>query len=184
MEAFVVDLDLIFDLIHSDDFCLGVGAGLMVQNFSYECRLNRQWSPSGLVGYDYDGDGTVGITYEVMYIIPYVAAEGVLSLGGLLNLSGSVGIAPWIRATDEDVHLLRVPAITAEGEYDGFALLFSVEGRLNLGDTLFLGAELTALLIEAEGEQENSELGRWTWTTDAELESAQVTATATLGFGF
>lgn len=184
LTAFMGDVDVVYVFHTRDGLTLGAGVGLMLEQFEYECRLIRQWSPSGLFGFGYMGDGSVGITYDISYVIPYAAVRADLAIGRSLTCSAEVGFSPFAMAEDEDVHLLRNPPKKSVGDYDGYAFLVSAEGTFHFTDSWFVRGELDFLTISVDGEQESSQRGVYTHTIDAEVESQQLSILAMAGFSF
>ncbi len=158
------------------------GAGYEHRAFEYECELIRQWSPSGIPGYDVVGDGTVGLTYDVSYSIPYVefALEGVFRSAAM---SISAGYSPYVTARDEDVHMDRRPGpIYGEGECTGNALKCRADIRYDFTSHWSVGLLMDYLYLRTSGEQDNSiyagtdGVTTWDddfWTTDEKITSRQ-----------
>ena len=146
------------------------GVGYEHRAFEYECELIRQWSPSGIPGYDMIGDGTVGLTYDVSYSIPY--AEFALDvLSRKVGMSFSAGFSPFVTARDKDVHLTRRPGpIYAEGECTGNALKCRANIRYDFTPHWSAGLLMDYLYLRTSGEQDNAVYagtdGRTTWGDD------------------
>ncbi len=169
------------------------GAGYEHRAFEYECELIRQWSPSGIPGYDVTGDGTVGLTYDVSYSIPYVeiALEGVSRNAGM---SLSAGFSPHVTARDEDVHLARRPGpIYAEGECTGNALKARANIRYDITPHWSVGLLMDYLYLRTSGEQDNAIYAgtgdgtTWDdefWTTDEKIVSRQAYFTLDVRYRF
>ncbi len=138
------DLDaLIIDINFRGRFRFGksnwsliAGLGYIHQDFDYECRLIKQWSPSGLSGYDYTGTGAVALTYEVTYSIPYMEIGTQFKIKDKLSVEARLGYSPFVNVEDEDHHLLR--SKVNKGDCDGHAILFSLEGRYDFPSPSFL----------------------------------------------
>lgn len=170
-----------------------VGIGYEKRAFDYECRLIRQWSPSGIPGADYIGDGSVGITYKVGYSIPYIELA-LANRGEKLDFEMGIGYSPFVRAKDEDVHLLRVPGpIYAKGDCDGQAYKLTAGIRYNFTPHWFMKGVFDYLYIRAFGEQDNniyagtSNGHPWdseSWTTDERITSKESFFAVNVGYRF
>ena len=131
LDALILDINLRY-MVHGGFF---VGLGYIHQNFDYECSLIKQWSPSGLSGYDYTGTGDVGLTYEITYNIPYIEIVFMGKATDNLYVEVSLGYSPIVDAEDEDHHLLR--SKVNKSDCDGDAILLSLEGRYDLPKNWF-----------------------------------------------
>ncbi|HON62625.1 MAG TPA: omptin family outer membrane protease [Deltaproteobacteria bacterium] len=169
------------------------GLGYEHRAFEYECRLIRQWSPSGIPGYDYTGDGAVGITYDVSYSIPY--AEFTLAGSSQrLGIALSAGFSPFVTVRDEDVHLLRTPGpIYAEGKCTGNALKARADIRYDITSRWSVGVLMDYLFIRTSGEQDNvvyagtdgeAFWGDEFWTTDEKITARQALFTFNVRYRF
>jgi len=169
------------------------GVGYEHRAFEYECELIRQWSPSGIPGFDAVGDGTVGLTYDVTYSIPYAefTLEGETANVGM---SFSAGYSPYVTARDEDVHLARRPGpIYAEGECTGNALKARANLRYNITPHWSVGVLLDYLYLRTSGEQDNAIYAgaddgiSWDdsfWATDEKITSRQAYFTLDVRYRF
>ncbi len=177
---------------HSEWISL-IGLGYIRSDFSFESRLIRQWSPSGLDGYDFTGNGEVGLTYDVTYSIPYVELV-VMEVKNNATVEISIGYSPLVKAKDKDVHLLRTPGpIYADGDCDGDAFLFSLKGYYNFINHWFLSFQYDYKTIKTSGTQANyinagSLNGiAWNaenWVTDEEITSQQNYFALSVGYKF
>ncbi len=157
------------------------GIGYLYQKFDYECSLIRQWSPSGLSGYDYTGSGEVGLTYEVKYSIPYAEIGAQFKIKDL-SVETTLGYSPFVNAKDEDHHILR--SKVNKGDCDGDAILFSLKGQYDFLNNWFLTLGLEYTKIETEGESDAYFYGVYDHTIDEEIFSEQKVIAFTVGYVF
>lgn len=169
------------------------GIGYEHRAFEYECRLIRQWSPSGIPGFDYTGGGSVGLTYDVSYSIPY--AEFTLAgTSERLGIALSAGFSPYVTAKDRDVHLIRTPGpIYAKGECTGKALKARADIRYDITGHWSVGVLMDYLYLRTSGEQDNAIYAGtdgdsfWNdefWTTDEKITGRQAFFTFNVTYRF
>lgn len=178
---------------HSGELSVSLGVGYEVRSFDYENKLIRQWSPSGIPGYDYTGDGSVGITYDVDYSIPYIEL-GVANRGEKIDFDMGFGYSAYVRAKDKDVHLARIPGpIYAKGDCDGQAYKFNAGLQYNFTPQWYLKGAFDYLYIRTHGEQFNyilagtSDGHPWDsdeWITDERIISRQSFFSVNAGYRF
>ena len=178
LDALILDINLRYMFFKR----LFVGLGYIHQNFEYECSLIRQWSPSGLSGYDYTGTGGVALKYEVTYSIPYFEVVYIGKATDNFTVELSLGYSPIVNVEDEDQHLLR--SKVNEGDCEGTALLCSLEGRYDFTKNWFITLGLDYKKIETDGRSKASFFGVYDHTIDLEIESKQVYAALTAGYAF
>ncbi|RLJ05345.1 MAG: hypothetical protein DRP14_02035, partial [Candidatus Aenigmatarchaeota archaeon] len=114
LDALILGINISHRFFERPHWSFIAGVGYIYQNFDYECKLNRQWSPSGLSGYDYTGTGSVDLTYELTYSIPYIEIGTQYIFTNKWSLVTSLGYSPIVHAEDLDVHVLR--AKVSEGD--------------------------------------------------------------------
>jgi len=182
LDALLLGINISYRFFERPHWSLIAGVGYRYQNFDYECKLNRQWSPSGLSGYDYTGTGSVDLTYEVTYSIPYIEIGTQYIFTNKWSLDASLGYSPIVHAEDLDVHVLR--AKVSEGDCDGDAFLFAVKGRYNFRSNWFLTLQLDYTYIETEGSQKQFLNGAWLTTIDQEITSEQIFGVLSMGYAF
>lgn len=185
-EALVVDADVEWLFFRQPAISLYVGVGVVYQKFDYESELLYQYSPSGLEGFTYAGDGRTGITYEMTYSLPYTKIGADLHLAPGLEMSGSFAYSPIAQAEDSDHHLLReFGGKRASGDMDGTAYLIEVAGRYHFTPALFVEATGNYLHIEVDGSQyQEYGIGVPIGTFRQEAESTQIAAYVTFGYSF
>jgi hypothetical protein len=180
-EGYVLDLDLSYKFFCRDKGWLAAGAGYMYQNFEYETAVIRQWSPSGLPGFDYVGDGTTSIYYEVDYKIPYFLLSGQMTLSPQFKLNGRFAYAPWVTSDNRDQHRLRYKENRA-GELDGDAFMISADAQYDFGEHWFMTAGLSHTSIDVDGDMDASFFGYYDHTVAEDLESEQTSIFLTIGY--
>jgi outer membrane protease len=158
------------------------GVGYWYQNLDYECKLIKQWSPSGLSGYDYTGTGSVDLTYEVTYHIPYIEIGTQHTFNNKWSLDTSLGYSPIVHAEDLDVHVLR--AKVSEGDCDGNVILFSLKGQYTVLPNWFLALQLDYTYITTDGRQKQYTDGAWSATIDQKITSEQLFGVLSVGYAF
>ncbi|MBE0585961.1 MAG: omptin family outer membrane protease [Desulfofustis sp.] len=185
-EALIVDADVEWLFFRQQALSLFVGAGIVYQNFDYESELIYQFSPSGLEGFTYAGDGRTGITYEMTYSLPYVKVGADLELAPGLTILGSFAYSPIVQAEDTDHHLLReFGGKTASGDMDGTAFLVDVIGRYVVTPAFFVEAGFHYLHIEVDGSQyQEYGIGIPIGTFHQEAESNQTSGYLSVGYRF
>ena len=178
LDALILDINLRYMFFKR----FFVGLGYIHQNFDYECSLIRQWSPSGLSGYDYTGTGGVDLKYEVTYSIPYFEVVFMGKATDNFTVELSLGYSPIVNVEDEDQHLLR--SKVNEGDCDGTALLCSLEGRYDFTKNWFITLALDYRNIKTDGRSEASFFGVYDHTIDSKIESKQVYTALMAGYAF
>lgn len=160
------------------------GIGYLRENFDFESRLKRQYSPSGLPGYDAVGDGSVGIIYEITYDIPYLEVGTQFNLKEKFSLEASFGYSPIVKVKNKDQHLLinRVN----EGDLEGDAFLFSLEGRYGFFKNWFLELQFDYRMIETDKGDMKATFGGtdyiYNHTVAEEVESTQMYTMFKVGY--
>ncbi|MFO7569100.1 MAG: omptin family outer membrane protease [Smithellaceae bacterium] len=126
---------------------LGIGAGLMYQNFKWEARNLDQWYPTRPEwGHDYVA-GPI-FTYQTKVWMPY--AEIVIkSKVRRFDFAASVSASPWMQIQDKDNHLLR--AFIAKADTEGFGVKMAMEGNYHFTPRWFAGLRFNLLLFETKG---------------------------------
>lgn len=186
LDALVWDINLGYMIYESPRFSLILRGGYLRQSFDFKCRLIRQYSPSGLPGYDYVGDGSVGITYEITYEIPYLEVGIQSDLTNSFSMGASLGYSPIVTVKDKDRHLLRNKVNT--GNLEGDAFMFSLEARYNMFTNWFFTCSIDYLTIQTDkGNMVATFDGPnsvYDHTVTEEAESTQTSAMVTLGYAF
>lgn len=180
-EGYAFDVDLAYKFFCREKGWLAAGAGYMYQNFEYETALIRQWSPSGLPDFDYVGDGTTSIYYEVDYKIPYFLLSGQMTLSPHFKLNGRFAYAPWVSSDNRDQHRLRYKE-NRGGELDGDAFILSADAQYDFNRHWFMTAGLSHTSIDVSGDMDGAFFGYYDHTVAEELESEQTALFLTIGY--
>ena len=185
-DALIVDADVEWSFLRRDNISVHAGVGYLYQNLDYEGELLHQYSPSGLPGIEYHGDGRVGITYEMIYSIPYLKFGGDLQVGPKLTMEGSIAYSPIVNAEDTDHHLLRAyGGKISSGDMEGDAFMLELSGKYLFTPSIFMEAGFQLTKIEVDGTQAQ-EYG-WGFpigTVDEEAESTQTSVFISVGYSF
>jgi outer membrane protease len=185
-DAFIFDADLEWSFLRRNGLTIYAGVGYLYQDFEYEAKPLYQYSPSGLPGFNYLGDGRVGITYDITYSIPYLKVGTNLQLSPKLSLEGSVAYSPIVEVEDTDHHLLReYGGKISSGDMDGDAFMLDISGTYSFTPSLYLELGLQYVKIEVDGDQ--TQVYGWgipLGTYDEESESNQTSVFASLGYMF
>lgn len=184
--ALMLDVEMQWTFARTSHFAVYTGAGFLYQSFEYDVKLIRQYSPSGLPGFDVTGDDRVGITYDIEYYVPYLLIGMDLSPAKDFTIAGKLGYSPYAWARDEDHHLLRENGgKVAEGDMDGYAIFVDLSARYNFFQNFFAEVGGTITRIEVKGTQDQ----RYVLTgpiaeVDMESVSDQYIAYFNIGFTF
>ncbi|MCL7486799.1 MAG: omptin family outer membrane protease [Desulfobulbaceae bacterium] len=180
--ALVIDVDVSYRFFHNDRAMLAAGVGYMYQDFEYETSVRRQWSPSGYTGYDYVGDGSTSLIYEVDFEMPYFLVEGQFNIIPALKINGRFAFAPWVDVDDRDQHLLRNKVNT--GDLSGSAVMAAVGVEYDFTPWMFVTGGLEHTYVDVDGDMDASFYGIYDHTVAEELESSQTSLFAKIGFRF
>ncbi|MBU0946848.1 MAG: TonB-dependent receptor [Proteobacteria bacterium] len=183
-DALIWDIDVEWAFLQRQSWSLYAGLGYQYQKFEYDAQLIHQYSPSGYPGFETYGDGSVGITYEMTYKMPYFLIGTDLQITPDFTLSGSFAYSPWVDAEDEDHHLARVPVKVSQGDMDGDAYMIAVSGTYNFVSSWFLEGGLHYTRIDVDGKQTQSAYGVPYATIDVESESTQTSGYLKVGYRF
>jgi outer membrane protease len=186
LDALILDLNFLFRFYAASNWSFTAGIGYLREHFEFECRLIRQYSPSGVPGYDAVGDGSVSLTYEITYDIPYLEFGTQYNLRDKIRLQANVGYSPIVQVKDEDHHLLRDKV--NKGDLDGEAFLISLAGRYDLFKNFFLALEFDYRKIETDKGDMVATFGGansiFNHTVTEEVESEQMTTTFKVGYTY
>lgn len=182
--ALIWDIDVEWAFLQRQSWNLYAGLGYQYQKFEYDAQLIHQYSPSGYLGFDADGDGSVGITYEMTYKMPYFLIGTDFQITPDFIVAGSFAYSPWVNAEDEDHHLARIPVRVAKGDMDGYAYMVDVSGTYNFLTSWFLEAGFHYTKINVDGNQNVSSGGIPVLTEYAESESTQTSGYLNIGYRF
>lgn len=185
-EALIFDVDVDWIFFKSEVVSLYAGLGFLYQDFDYEAKLISQTSPSGIPGFEVEGDGRVGITYDITYTIPYLKIGTDLKFSPKFSMAGSFSFSPFVEAEDTDNHLLRENGgKISDGDMDGDAIMFDLSGKFNFTPSVYVKAGFQYLKIEVDGTQTQVyATGQPIGTVAQESESSQTTGFVLVGFDF
>jgi len=182
LDAFIMDINFGYRFYKKLNWSFIAGVGYIYQKFDYECKLDRQWSPSGLSGWDATGTGSVDLTYEVTYRIPYIEIGTIYTFDNTFSVEASLGYSLFVDVEDLDVHILR--SKFSEGDCEGDAILFSLKGRYNFPRNWFLLLQVDYMYIDTDGRQKQYTNGVWSATIDQEITSEQAFGGLSVGYVF
>ena len=182
LDALIFDIALEWTFWQRELWSLYTGAGWQRQHFEYQGWTVSQYSPSGLPGYNYQGNGGAGMAYDLTYSMPYLLLGSEYQLLPQLRLAGSIAAAPLISAEDETLLLLRNKQ--ASGDLDGSAWLLDLSGIYYLTPWWHVKAGLHQVWIDVDGEQHQTVNGKPVGTIGMEAESKQTSGYLSLGYSF
>jgi outer membrane protease len=183
-EALIWDIDVEWVFIKRQAWDIYAGFGYQYQEFEYGAQNIYQYSPSGLPGFAAYGDGSVSITYEMKYIMPYFLLGTDFQINPNFTVAGSFAYSPWVDADDEDYHLARKPVIVSQGDMDGDAYMFDVSGTYRFLPSWFLKAGFHYIKIAVDGNRYQSSGSAPNITVRVESESAQTSGYLSIGYMF
>ncbi len=148
-EMVEIDINGRYRFLQGNNWSLNGGLGFLFQHWNYEAALINQYSPSGMDGYDFTGDGSRGISYKLEYQIPYMQVGGQVQFNDIFSMQGSFSYSPWVTAENTDHHLLR--GKTNKGELEGDAFMLNLEGRAQLSRHWFMTASFDYQYMKTDG---------------------------------
>jgi hypothetical protein len=184
MSAYLFNLDAAYAFYRKKKWWVSAGGGLIYRYFFFECSDEEKIYPSGKYGSGTDSVSGTTITYQALFLIPYVQAKAGYRASEKFEVTGGIGISPYLRIWDRDEHIALVPPLYAEGTYSGYAGLFSFRASYRITERWSVTAECNWIYILAEGEQDNTQSGNDPWTTTAEIESNQYMFILYAGYSF
>jgi len=180
--ALILDINVEWTFLQRQSWNLYGGLGLLSQNFEYDGQPIHQYSPSGQPGFEFYGDGSVGITYEITYTIPYLLIGTDFQITPDFTIKGSFSYSPIVNAEDEDHHLLRDRV--AKGDMDGDAYMFNVSGTYDFLSSWFVEGGFSYTSISVDGDMDIYMSGYHVLTEREESESTQTSGYLTVGYRF
>jgi outer membrane protease len=184
--AFIADLDMEYIFYKNRVISFFGGAGYQYQKFEYDANLRYQYSPSGLSGYDYTGDGTVGISYEISYYVPYLIVGTDIQIADSFKLSSSFAFSPYVKAKDEDQHRLReYGGKVTNSDMDGIGYIFIISGKYNFTPKWYAELGFQATRFDVDGTMDQA----YVWygyfgSNKVEADTTQVGGYCNVGFTF
>ena len=181
-DALIWDIDVEWAFLQRQSWSLYAGLGYQYQKFEYDGQLIQQYSPSGIPGFDFIGDGSVSITYEMTYKIPYALIGTDFQITPNFAIGGSFSYSPWVNAEDEDHHLIR--NIVFKGDMDGDAVMIDLSGIYDFHSSWFFEGGLHYTKINVDGDQTQWIDGVTLGAAHEESESTQTSGYLNIGYRF
>jgi outer membrane protease len=185
-DALIMDVDIDWIFMKNDSVSFYAGLGYLYQKFDYDAKILHQYSPSGLPGYEYYGSGEVGITYNMIYSMPYLKLGTDFKATPDLTIAGSISYSPFAHAEDEDNHLLRENGgKIMKGDMDGHAYMLDLSIKYMFTQALFVEGGFQYMKIDVDGTQ-NQVWGNGDpiGNISQESKSTQTIGYVSLGFTF
>ncbi len=175
MTMYIFNIDLLYEVYSNNfssintDLQVYAGLGYLYQEFDFECRLIRQYDLRGDVvpedqRLNAEGDGSVGLTYNVKSHIPYLEISSSLIYDQNILLKANIGYSPYVMLNDRDNHKLRNKISKAECK--GSSLLFSFAGSYFFENNIFIKGQFDYVKVDTEGKQKQYNNGTWSATID------------------
>ncbi|MDU9049972.1 MAG: omptin family outer membrane protease [Candidatus Electrothrix sp. Rat3] len=181
-EAFILDIDFEWTYLQQGPWSLSAGVGYLYQDFEYQGNLIRQYSPSGITGYNYVGNGSTGVAYENTFSMVYFLLGADLQLTQKFDLSGKFSVAPLASSEDELHHLYYDKVST--GDMDGVAYMFEVSCNFQFTPWWFVKSGVQFTTISVDGDQYQVLAGEPLGQIDQEVESNQSSGYISMGYSF
>lgn len=177
-DALIMDMDIDWIFMKNDSVSFYAGLGYLYQKFDYDAKLLYQSYPSMLPGYKDYGNGEVGITYNMIYSMPYLRLGTDFKVTPDLTIAGSFSYSPFAHAEDEDNHLLRENGgKIMKGDMDGHAYMLDVSAKYMLTQALFVEGGFQYMKIDVDGTQNQ------VWGNGDAIKVAQeASSTQTIGY--
>lgn len=182
-DALIWEIECSRTLLQRKTWNLYAGLGYQHQKFEYNGKLIQQTeylrgTPVNVL----NGDGNVGITYDITYKMTYIHVGGEYRVTPNFILTGSLSYSPWVNAADEDNHLLRNKV--SIGDMDGTASMIDVMGRYNFDSPWFLEAGFNSTKIDVDGSHNQTIDGSALGTIEVKSESTQNSGYLKIGYKF
>lgn len=181
-ETLILDVDFEWTYLRQGPCRLYTGIGYLHQEFEYEGNLIVQYSPSGITGYDYVGDGFIGSTYDNTFSMIYFLLGADIQLTPQLDLAGKFSVAPLASSEDELHHLYYNKVST--GDMEGTAYMIELSGKFQISPWWFVKAGVQYTDISVDGDQYQVLAGVPLGQIDQEVESVQSSGYITMGYSF
>lgn len=181
-DAFILDVDLEWTYFLQGPWSFSAGIGYLRQEFDYEGDLIIQYSPVGISGYNYIGNGSTAITYDNTFSMFYLLLGANMQLTPQLDFSGKFSVAPFAASEDELHHLYSDKVST--GDMEGVACMFEMSGNFWIAPWWFVKAGVQLAYISVDGDQHQVLAGEPLGLIDQEVESNQSSAYISMGYSF
>ena len=181
-DALIFDVDLEWTYFRQGPWSLSAGIGYLQQEFEYEGDLIIQYSPTGISGYNYIGDGSTGITYDNTFSMFYFLLGANMQLTPQLDFSGKFSVAPFASSEDE-LHNFYSDKVST-GDMEGVACMFEVSGNYRITPWWFVKGGVQLAYISVDGDQYQVLAGEPLGRIEQEIESNQSSAYISMGYSF
>ena len=182
LDAFILDVDFEWTYLRQGPLSLSAGIGYLHQEFEYEGDLIIQYSPTGLSGYNYIGNGSAAITYDNTFSMFYFLLGANMQLTPQFELAGKFSVAPFASSEDELYHIYSDKV--SSGDMEGAACMFEVSGKFQITPWWFVKGGAQVTYISVDGDQYQVLAGEPLGMIDQEVESNQSSAYITMGYSF
>ncbi len=181
-EALILDVDFEWTYLRQGPWSLYTGVGYLHQKFEYEGDLIVQYSPSGITGYNYVGNGSTGMSYDTTFSMIYFLLGADIQLTSQLDFSGKFSVAPLASSEDELHHLYYNKVST--GDLEGTAYMFELSSNLQLTPWWFVKVGLQYTNISVDGDQYQVLGGVPLGQVEQEVETVQTSGYISMGYSF
>ncbi len=169
IEALIFDINVMYKIFNIRPGGSGVavsfsaGLGYLYQRFDFVCVLLRQWDLRPDVpddqNSDFEGDGRVGIKYNVRSHVPYLNIGIKVDIRQKIVFDASFGYSPYAMVRDRDNHVLRSKISKAECE--GTAIMASGGISYFIARPVFIRAGLDYMSVDTEGWETQTDNGEY-----------------------
>jgi len=181
--ALMLDINAEWTFLEQESVAVYTGFGFKSQKFKYDSKLVHQYSPSGTQPeHNLYGDGSVGLTYEMTYTMPYLRIGSDFQITPNFSLEGNLDYSPIVKAKDEDHHLLRDKV--SKGDMSGNAYTLNVSGTYDLFNSWSVKAGFNYTKISVDGDSDDYEEGYYYGTIQEKSKSTQTSAYLSIGYTF
>ncbi|WPD23200.1 MAG: omptin family outer membrane protease [Candidatus Electrothrix scaldis] len=181
-DAFILAIDLEWTYFQQGPWSLSAGVGYLQQEFEYEGDLIIQYSPTGISGYNYIGNGSTAVTYDNTFSMFYFLLGANMQLTPQFELAGKFSVAPFASSEDELHHLYSGKVST--GDMEGMATMLEMSGKFLITPWWFVKGGVQLAYISVDGDQYQVLAGEPLGQIDQEVESNQASAYISMGYSF
>lgn len=180
-DALILDVDVEWLFLQRETWSVYAGLGYRYQKFEYDGNPIYQYSPSGLPGLEFDGDGSVGIMYELTNSMPYAMIGMEIIFNDRFALSGSFSYAPWVDGDDKTTYVYSNS--TDRGDMDGDAYMLDVAASYQITSSWYLATGVQYTKIDMDGTMRFGDNGPVA-SADEKVESSQTSIYLKAGMTF
>ena len=181
--ALIFDCDFEWVFLKNKSNRVYAGIGYQYQKFSYDSNLIHQYSPSGLPDFkDFYGDGSVSMTYDISYSMPYLILGGKHNISKHIAVAGSIAYSPYVSAHDKGMLLLEDRKLN--GDMNGSAYMINVSSTYTISSSLFIECGMHYTKIIVDGTQTQSISGVPTSLVALDSKSSQTSGYLKIGYNF